>query len=72
MGFAYAYGHDQPYTVQNGTVTVSEPTLPTRKTTGSESSRTTIMVSSLQQMFGNLLDADIGKTSWKEKKATEV
>ena len=58
VGFPYVYGHNQPYTVQNETVTLSEPTLPTRKTTGSEFSRTTIMVSSMQQMFGNLLDID--------------
>ena len=58
VGFPYVYSHDQPYTVQNGTVTLSEPTLPTEKTIGSESSRTTIMVSSLRQMFRNLLDID--------------
>ena len=50
VGFPYVYGHDQPYTVLNGAVIVSEPTLPTQKASGSETSRTAII--------GNLLDID--------------
>ena len=56
--FLYVYRHDQPNTVQSGTVVLDEPTLPIRKTSGTEFSRTAIMVGLLLSKFGNLLDIE--------------
>ena len=47
VGFRYIYGHDQPYNVSDGEVSLIKPTLPVSRTEATEVSRTISMIISL-------------------------
>ena len=40
----YIYGHSQSYTVRDGKVSLSDPTLPVTRKEGAENSRTMCMI----------------------------
>ena len=51
-------GHDQPYTIQSGTVVVGKLTLPNRRTSSTEFNRTAVMMGLLLKKYGSLLDIE--------------
>ena len=59
------YGHDQPHTVESGKVVVGEHTLPVKRTNTTEYTRTTIMVGSLLDKFGDTFEIESSKDSSK-------
>ena len=58
VGFPYMFGHDQPYTIHEGAVVVGEPTLPNQRTSSTELNRTAVMMGSLLQTYGSILQID--------------
>ena len=56
VGLPCMFGHDQPYTIQSGTVVVGEPTLPNRRTSSTEFNKTAVIMGLLLKKYGSLLD----------------
>ena len=52
------FAHDQPYTIQSGTVVVGKLTLPNRRTSSTEFNRIAVMMGSLLKKYGSLLDIE--------------
>ena len=65
VGFPYMFGHDQPYTIQKGAVVVGKPTLPNRRTSSTELNRMAVMMGSLLQKYGRLLDIESSQDNSK-------